>query len=218
MNLFFLFSLFSFVFSKECLLCSDPTYLTFGKPIVYQVPVKQNFYLEPYNFTKVEGKIDWNTIENIAQNTWSFIQANKAVIDINSNYANAVPSGVTDWTQLENWSDPISQCFQIDYTNGFGMTVVSYTYCVVYTPGGDYNGVGQYLNHIQIVPSEIQVSWGYTLNAITSVPSVFNKGTSSNPIAAAEVHMQFTVSTAIKKDIQEHVYYVKGDGSFEHVN
>jgi hypothetical protein len=59
---------------------------------------------------------------------------------------------------------------------------------------------------------------GYTLDAVTSVPSVVNSGSSSNPIAGAEVHMKFMVSSALKKETQEHVYFVKGDGTFKTIS
>jgi hypothetical protein len=195
------------------------THLTFGAPMTTRLPYRfHHITPEPYNYTQVEGKIDLNQIVNIAENTWNFIEANKPTVDINTNFANAVPLGVTNWTQLENWQEPMSQCFQVEYTNGFGMNVVGFTYCVVYTPGGDYNGKGLYLNHVQIIPSDIQVSWGYKLDAVTTVPSISNSGSTDNPVASAEVHMKFSVTTAIKKDSQEHAYYVKGDGSFMSLN
>ncbi len=200
-------------------LITDPNYLTFHKPTITKIPFFNfNPSFGPYNQTKIKGEIDVGTIENIGQSLWNFIQSNKPCVDINSNFANAFPSGITDWTQLEGWQDPISNCYQISYKNGFQMEVVRFSYCVIFTPGGDYNGVGQYLNHIQIIPSDIQVDWGYTLNAVSSIPSVVNAGTSSNPIAGAEVHMKYSVSTAIKKDSGENVYYVKGDGSFSPIN
>jgi hypothetical protein len=199
-------------------LVSDPNYLTFGKPSLIKVPFIQLNSPKPYNHTLVKGDIDLSTIENIGQSVWNFIQANRPSVDIQTNFANAVPTGITDWTQLEGWQDPVSNCYQITYKNGFDMTVVSFTYCVVFTPGGDYNGTGQYLNHIQIIPSDINVDWGYTLNAVTSISSVINAGSHSNPIAAAEVHMKYIISTSIKKDSVENVYYVKGDGSFTSLN
>jgi hypothetical protein len=193
-------------------------HLTFGAPMTTKIPYKFHISSEPYNYTQVQGKIDLNQIVNIAEDAWKFIDANKPIVDVNTNFANAVPQGITDWTQMEGWQDPMSQCFQVEYTNGFGMNVVGFTYCVVYTPGGDYNGKGLYLNRIQIIPSDIQVSWGYKLDAMTSVPSIANSGSTDNPVASAEVHMKFSVTTAIKKDSQEHAYYVKGDGSFMSLN
>lgn len=197
---------------------NDVRYMNFGSPITTRIPNKLSFKIEPYNLTQVSSKFDLNQVVNIAENAWNFIQANQPTLDVQTNYANAIPSGFTDWTQLENWKDPMSQCFQVDYKNGFGMNVVGFSYCVVYTPGGDYQGKGLYLDHIQIIPSDIQVSWGYKLDAVTSVPSVSNSGSSDNPVASAEVHMKFSVSTALKKDSQEHAYYMKGDGSFMSLN
>lgn len=210
-----IFTLLSLVFSKEF----NNDYFKFGEPKITRIPsIPYNLFNHSYHLQKVQGNVDLNQIVNIAANTWSFIQANKPISDFTENFANAVPLGVSNWTQLENWQDPVSNCFRVDYTNGFGMTVVSFTYCVVFTPGGDYNGVGKYLNYIQIIPSDINISWGYKLDAITSVPSVTNSGSSDNPIASAEVHMHFSVTSATKKDSQEHAYYVKGDGSFQQLN
>jgi len=208
-------TLLTLVFTKEF----NSDYFKFGEPKITRVSsIPYELFNKTYYLQKVQGNIDLNQIVNIAENTWNFIKSNQASIDFTENYANAVPNGISDWTQLENWHDPVSNCFRVDYTNPFGMRVVSFTYCVLFTPGGDYNGVGQYLNHIQIIPSDINVSWGFKLDAITSVPSVMNTGSSDNPIASAEVHMHYSVTSAVKKDSQESVFYVKGDGSFQQLD
>jgi hypothetical protein len=64
-------------------------HLTFGAPMTTKIPYKFHISSEPYNYTQVQGKIDLNQIVNIAEDAWKFIDANKPIVDVNTNFANA---------------------------------------------------------------------------------------------------------------------------------
>jgi hypothetical protein len=84
--------------------------------------------------------------------------------------------------------------------------------------GGSYQGKGKYLSQIQVIPNKINVAWGYSLSAQTSIPTVLNMGTSDNPIAGAEIHLSYQVDTILKKQQFDWVFFAKGDGSFKLIN
>ena len=50
-----------------------------------------------------------DSIVNLADKIWSIIEKNQPVVDITTNYANAVPYGTSHWTQLQGWSKPATQ-------------------------------------------------------------------------------------------------------------
>jgi hypothetical protein len=156
-----------------------------------------------------------DAIVNLGKEIWSIIQANKPVVNVTTNEASALPRGVTDWSALSGWDTPRIRTFETNFTNAYGINVVSFQYRLSYTSGGSYNGQGQYLSHVTVSPENVTVLWGYTFNAQVSVPNVTNAGTSSNPLAAAEVLVSWTVDTVLKHEQQSSDYYVRGDGSFE---
>src|SRR5207245_463280 len=98
---------------------------------------------------------------------------------------------------------------------GFGMTAVDLTYRVAFTYGGGVNGKGRYLSNISLVPANLSVIWGFNVNAQAAIPNVTNAGTTDQPVAAAEVQLQWTVKTVMKEDRQSTSYYVRGDGYFK---
>ena len=43
---------------------------------------------------------------NLVEKIWNIIEKNQPVVNITTNYANAVPLGTSHWTQLQCWSKP----------------------------------------------------------------------------------------------------------------
>jgi hypothetical protein len=97
-------------------------------------------------------------IINMGRKVWTIIEKNKAVANVNVNSASALPAGAKDWLGFENWQTPAAKTFTISYKNLYGINVVTFTYTVVYTYGGSYQGKGQYLTQITIIPNNIYVA------------------------------------------------------------
>jgi len=154
---------------------------------------------------------------NTGQKVFNVIAANKPVVDITVNYANAIPQGITHWTQMQGWQMPLSKTFRLTAKNVLGATVVDVKYQVLATYGGNYKGKGQYLTGVSVQPLAINVGWGYTLNYTCEVPdsTVSNAGTEENPLAAMNLILKWKVSTALKEMDGRDVYYVRGDGRLE---
>ena len=58
---------------------------------------------------------------------------------------------------------------------------------VEFTYGGSYNGTGQYLADVTILPGELNVEIPYQFYVTTHVGTPLNVGTNANPIAALQV-------------------------------
>lgn len=167
------------------------------------------------NASQVVGLID--QIVNLVDKIFGIIAKNQPVVNINVNYANAVPYGVSHWTQLQGWKTPAVRRYAFYAKNLYGMKVVDVEYQVHYTYGGNLNGKGKFLTGVTVEPIKVNTSWGYTVDMTAEVPdsTIANVGTAENPIAAMQVQLRYSIHTIIK-DVQERqIYYVRGDGQFK---
>jgi hypothetical protein len=159
-----------------------------------------------------------DNIINIGKKIWTLVDANRAVVNISSDRANALPQGMGNWEAMQEWKTPNSKLFHINYTNFYGMNVVDFTFRLVYTYGGTVNGKGLYLTQIGVLPAELLVRSGYTFNVQASVPSITNAGTLEAPMAAAEVLVNWSLDNYAKHIEGSQSYYVRGDGYFENIS
>ena len=79
------------------------------------------------------------------------IEDNQAVLDVSTDWAAAVPDGITDWQTLTNWESPVqSSSFYIEFKNFLGMKLTRFEWKFAWKYGGSYNGVGQYVTQAGI--------------------------------------------------------------------
>ena len=158
-------------------------------------------------------------IVNLADKIWTIIDKNRPVVNITTNYANAVPFGTTHWTQLQGWSKPSTQKYAFSMKNKFGAEVVKVTYQVHWTHDGNFQGKGKFLTGVTVEPLSVTASWGYKVDLISEVPdsTVANVGTSADPIASMQVQMKWKVSTTFQSTDQKVIYYVQGDGLIQEI-
>jgi hypothetical protein len=156
-------------------------------------------------------------IINIGKKIWNIVEAGKPVVDLKMDTANALPMGVTCWSDLSGWNMPNSKVFNVEYTNGFGMSVVNFAYRVTFTAKGSVNGVGQYITNATFMPANVHVAWGYNFAASAEVPSVFNQGTKEAPLAGMQMNMKWNVSTVVVNNVQSESYFVSGDNNLVHL-
>jgi len=176
----------------------------------------------------MEGGIDFNPIAaldaadlvvdkviNIGKKIWEIVQAGKPTLNIRTDVATALPQGSRCWLDLQTWQMPEAKMYSASFRNGFGMEVVKLNYRVLWLPGGSVDGVGQYIGYAAMVPADVSVSWGFSLNAQASVPSVFNMGTRAEPVAGMQMAMIYRVESPIKTIEQSQSYFVSGKGEFK---
>jgi len=61
------------------------------------------------------------------------------------------------------------------------MNVVDFTFRVVFLYGGNYQGKGKYLTGITVIPSNVDVMWGYKFDCKVSIPDTVN----STPVSGS---------------------------------
>jgi hypothetical protein len=151
-------------------------------------------------------------IINIGKKIWAIVDAGRPVVNIKVDTANALPAGVTCWDQLEGWKAPTSKLYQVAYENGFGSTVVTYNFRVNFISGGTYKGQGQYITLASVQPALVDVAWGFRLDAVATVPMVFNQGSKADPLAGMQLAMNWKITTPIQETQQAENFFINGAG------
>lgn len=152
-------------------------------------------------------------IINIGKKIWEIIEAGKPVSNLNMEAsANALPQGVKCWNELSNWKAPAVRTFSQGFVNGFGSEVIRFDFDVIYTYGGDLNGVGQYLTNVQVHPKNVSVAWGFSLDAAVEIPSLVNLGSNTDPVAGMQIDVKWKASSYFKEITQSASVFVQGDG------
>jgi hypothetical protein len=160
-----------------------------------------------------ELEVALDTIINMGRKVWSIVEANKPVVHFSALSASALPQGVRDWTDLENWSTPRTRVYRVVYENLYGIDVIDFTFRVVYTSGGSFNGRGRYLTNVTVVPVDLNVLWGFKFDARVNVPGVVNTASKASPNAGMQINLEWTIETALQHRQSTTSYFVKGDGS-----
>lgn len=162
--------------------------------------------------------LDLNEIIDIGRAVWAIIKEGKPVVRSEMNSANALPRGVKCWTDLQGWSAPRSRSYRVIYRNGFDMPVVDFTYRLMFTSGGNVNGVGAYISNATFVPANLTVAWGFEFNAKASIPAVTNMGTTANPLAGMQMNMQWSVDSVVSHVESTESYFITGEGYIVRMN
>jgi hypothetical protein len=150
---------------------------------------------------------------NLGTKIWTLIEKNKPVVSAKSAMASATPQGIRCWQTLENWSAPTSVTYRYTYKNLYRMTVVDFEFKVIYTYGGQLLGTGRYLTNVQVVPTHLDVAWGYTFNAVAKIQQPVNLGTKANPVAGLESQINWTIDTVVKHGETTVPVFVDGLGN-----
>lgn len=154
-------------------------------------------------------------IINIGKKIFAVIEAGRPVVNLKIDNANALPKGLTCWSDLAGWSVPQSKVYKVQYENAWGMTVVDFTYRVLYTAGGSYNGVGKYITNATFQPANLSVAWGFNFDAAATIPSVFNTGSKADPVAGMQMNMDWKVTNVLSHEQGAESYYVSGENKIE---
>ncbi|MCB0393289.1 MAG: hypothetical protein KDD25_01945 [Bdellovibrionales bacterium] len=162
----------------------------------------------------IEGlsEIPIDEIINIGTKVWTLIEKNRPVVSSQLASASAMPAGIKCWQTLENWSAPKAKSYRYSYKNLFGVTVIDFEFKVVYSYGGQLDGKGKYLTNVQVLPTHVEVAWGYTFNAVAKIQAPINLGNGVNPVAGLESQMTWTIDTVVKHLDQSQPVFVTGNG------
>ncbi len=153
-------------------------------------------------------------IINGGKKLWAIVAAGRPVMNVQTDSANALPQGVHSWSELQGWQTPKSKIYQVQYVNLYQMTVVDFSFRVLFAYGGNLGGKGNYLSYVTVIPDFVSVAWGYRFDAQSSVVNVMNAGTVVDPLAAMELQVEWGVETPLRKTKNTANYLVRGDGGF----
>jgi hypothetical protein len=165
----------------------------------------------PFAEETMRSNVSIDTIINLGKKAWDVIKANRPVANVNVSFANALPKGVSNAADLTGFSDIQNHSIRIWGTNPYGFTVYDVTLTAIHQYGGSFDGKGQYLSTVAIVPSHVRVLWGYTVNYSVETVSTTNLGTKSDPISSIALNAKFKVETVINKTEMNTVYQFRGD-------
>ena len=96
---------------------------------------------------------------------------------------------------MEGFGIPEEKNFTVRIRNGAGSEVVRFDYTLVYSYGGSYNGAGQYLTNVMIIPKYIKTTHGWDFNATMSLSGIMNHGSRANPVAGAMVTIKYQMNS-----------------------
>lgn len=151
-------------------------------------------------------------IITIGEKVWEIVKDGAPVLEYTSNSASAIPGGAGCPFNLAGWSAPQSRTYRMTYTNFYGMDVVSFTYKVIYSYGGSFQGKGKYLTNVSIHPGDINVMWGHSFNANVIIADALNTGSEQDPVAGLQITVEWTVENILNKFKSQRVYFVDGNG------
>ncbi len=156
--------------------------------------------------------ISWDEIVNIGSQVWKIIVDNQPVLHSTAPVAHALPRGLGCWTDLEQWSAPVTKTYEVVYKNKFGIEVVKFRFRLQYTAGGRNNGRGRYLSNVTVLNGQTDVIWGYTFNSRVEVAKAVNLGSRRDPVAGLELNLHWNVKTVVKESDNSVHFFVDGNG------
>jgi hypothetical protein len=154
----------------------------------------------------------------LGKKVWEIVVANKPVVNVSTQKVSVLPQAQTDWRMMSNWSPrPFAKTYVIEARNGYGASVIKHAYTVAFNYGGKFNGKGAFLANATIIPSQVEVAWGYKLNSKVQVGEAVNTGDLDSPIPGVNLELQYKIDTVIKHSSGRDNFFVMGNGRVEHL-
>eukprot|EP00475_Leptophrys_vorax_P034417 TRINITY_DN554_c0_g1_i1.p1 TRINITY_DN554_c0_g1~~TRINITY_DN554_c0_g1_i1.p1 ORF type:complete len:195 (+),score=50.35 TRINITY_DN554_c0_g1_i1:46-630(+) len=176
---------------------------------------------ELLSFGGVTINVNCTELIQLGEAIWQVVENNAAVANVSSFSASAVPAGITDWRVISGWQSSAGP--EIEYKVhdiGF-ITIVDYTYKVVFNYGGKLsaNGVtGMYVSDVRVQPDEVWVALGSTFESkVTVSDQILNVGTEDAPIAALTIIHRLHFHSWPRDEIREDTFVVRADGIVQQI-
>lgn len=162
--------------------------------------------------------LDLDGIVKVGQELWKVVEANRPVVNVETEQVSVLPVEKPNWAELAGWKSPEHRTYEIKYKNFLNFDVVAFKFRVLYTPGGSYKNKGRYLTRVTVVPDTVYAAWGFDFNAVAKVPSIVNLGSRDNRLAGAEIYIEWRVKSVTTEIRQSASFFVGGDGRFQDLN
>lgn len=155
--------------------------------------------------------IDYGAIVNLGKAVWSIVENNKPVVNLAFDFANALPKGVTNASDLNGFSNIVYRSYSAVGQNIFGANVYEVKFTLMHQYGGSIDGQGQYLATVAVIPSQVKVMWGNSLNFSVKHVNTVNVGTQASPIAALSLLVSYDVKSLGLTYSRNIIYEFRGD-------
>lgn len=116
---------------------------------------------------------------------------------------------------MEGFSIPVSKSFTAKIKNGLGKEVVSFTYQVVYSYGGSYDGTGKYLTGVSIIPGSVRTTYGWDFNATMKVSGIMNHGSRAEPVAGVLLTVKYQMNSRSNAFERNDTIHITGAGQLK---
>lgn len=161
------------------------------------------------------GIQQWITV---GERVWQLIANNRPTANITTNRVSVLPTAQQDWAQIENWQGPAAYTVTVEAKNGFGSVVVRNKYTIAWNYGGQYNNTGAYIGNLTMIPTDISVSFGYTMNSRVVVGDAVNVATAKSPVPALSFQVESSITNIMKHIQQTESFFITGKGDFKKIN
>jgi hypothetical protein len=159
-------------------------------------------------------------IVNLGKTVWQFIKDGHAVVNIDMPSASALPTGITAASELEGW-EPMTKNYQVVVPASGSQKKIEFVFRLTLWYGGNYRGVGQYISNLTVQAADYKVNWGQEFNVRARIPNeglVNVSKTPGNPIAAAQVLVEWSRGKVWSTQGNSAVIYVRGDGQIKNLS
>lgn len=144
-------------------------------------------------FTETDDYVHDGFSSNI--NNWSSYSKNdKTSLSIENISVSALPPNI-NWMQIENFIDRKYGPFGFTFKDKNQSIVVDFQFYIFYLCKGNYNGSGQYLANVTMVPRYIGIVSGYDCTCKVTSLDPTNFGTSDDPNPGIVLQINFLVKS-----------------------
>lgn len=160
--------------------------------------------------------LDAKNIIAFGQEVYKIIKANKPMLNEKYTPISVLPKtaqgGIPEFNEMESWKGPKVQHYEVVMENMLGMDVVTFKYLIHFYYQGSYQGTGNYIKGLIVIPEFVNVMPGFGLDANFGLVDMVNLGTTVSPLPSitASLKMKFEGPLDITELI--HTYQVIGDG------
>jgi hypothetical protein len=117
-----------------------------------------------------------------------------------------------DIMELENWSMPVVKKVRTSFKNSWGNEMAVFEYSLVFSHSGSYEGNGAFITAAQIVPSRIQLRWGYDFESTMKLTGIQNHGSRVSPVAGAILGVKYRLLSMLQAIETNDTFHLTGKG------
>jgi hypothetical protein len=155
----------------------------------------------------------------LGQQIYKIVEAGRPSVSVKSEPFEVLPrnnAGVAiSAMELSNWNAPFARKYRVNTKNYLGTTPASFEFILIFSHGGQHNGKGKYITGAQLKPTNVNVKWGYSLDASFKVQSIMNAGSKGSPVAAAVISIDYKISTVLQENSASKMFYINGNGQVQ---